>query len=284
MDHIAEQLQLFIEEHTLTDVDELVFSSALFILSSDQGKEVSHKVGKWFYQDKKGVEKYFKNTTYVEGDDQAIVEYYVLVLLEGDESISTLSLGIIEFNNSFYDIFTFMSQFKLESESDNAANVNVFVKSPPGYVLEIACINNPKNVTLSDLSDAFHIQSKYTQRLRNITHYYPTQSVSDAAPTDTFRVLEKEDSDIHAWNLHKSVTLNDIAVAHKHDYMVEIGQGTNIFMVEKHSLASTNTKGVLLYDICSQSLTSASIPKTHLIVPWILKKDGIALLMLKVVV
>lgn len=283
MGDIPDQLEAILKHHKVS-VEEVHYSSAVFVLATPDGNEVTHQVGKWFYPSTGP--QYFTHEVYTD-DKKVLRDCFIIALLGGQgqgNSLTTISLGIIQLDHECYDIFEFKEKFKLQSSTDadnSSSTPQAFVKSDAGYLLELACVESDRNVATTDFGDAAHIEAKYLQRVKNTNHYYPART---DGYTDVFRVVEKVGCKNHPWNLLSSLTQEDLRKAHKQGFKDEVVKHSGIYISEQHSSSTTNLWGCLLFDICAQSLTSASIPKTHLLVPWVVTKSGRPVLTLKMVV
>lgn len=142
-------------------------SSAMLLLSVNEGTEVVQRVAKWFYPSTG--ERYF---TYRSPGGPGgpggsrIEEYFILVMFESEPTVYPASFGIIKENDSCCDVWTY------ESKHPDVKRV----ESTPGYIVEIASIEHDKPTDLGDFREAKHIEGKFLQRKRNIQHYYPKRA------------------------------------------------------------------------------------------------------------
>lgn len=269
------------------EIEEVACSTALFLLSVDNGQDIIQRVGKWFHPDTG--ERFFVH------NGNSVKEYFTVILFENSVEIEVVSLGIVQHDNKCYDIFTFKEATKNDPTST--------IESTSGYVLEIACVENDKSdnsLNLSDFGDAKHIENKYIQRKKNSQHYYPSRDITE--PSE-FLVITEDKYDaksskwiyekaqielcdkVHSWNI-SDVEPEQVTQAYNL-YQQGVSRPT---ISESYSLTcvkpleQTNIWGCLLYDIAAQSLSSASIPKTRLWIPWILVYNDQHVLTLKIIV
>lgn len=277
---LAEQIGDTLQQYGI-NVEEVACSTAMFVLSVKDGTEITQKVVKWFHPD--GGERFFRFLS--PGD---VEEYFTIVVFENQPSVHTLSFGILRKGDRCHDIWSFQSSFPDQKR---------FVESSAGYIVEIAWIDQEKDVHLDDFTEAKHIQTKYLQRLKNQTHYYPRRS---GICGNDFLVVKQIQPDLGEWvyekaqeALHNKVHAWDLTVSDE-----DLTSGFRSYMCGNKSVRLTSTKtlesvvttpqtnvwGCLLYDIAAQSLTSASIPKTRLFIPWVLTRESKQALTLKMVV
>lgn len=266
---VAEQLGELLRNYGCA-VDEVSYSSAVFLLSVNNGDEITQRVGKWFYSDVG--ERYFVHKF------EDYEEYFVVVLFEEGVDITIVSMGVVKWRDQCCDIFSFVDKKPNYQDS--------LVPSTHGYVVEIACIAQEKSPSLVDFTDAKHIHAKYAQRSKNHARYYPHLSLPDKKSDGDFLVLRDEtDGKKHPWtvpSLGKDQLTSVYAEYLRGSVHIPLGNNTCVDVVRP--LPQTNVWGTLLYDIAAQSLMSASIPKTHLYIPWVVTLLGKQSLTLKVVV
>lgn len=284
-DDLATQINDILQEYGVY-VDEVACSTAMFLLSVKNGQEVTQRVGKWFHPDEH--ERYFSYQITPNTKD-----YFAVILLEGSTQVQTVSFGVINHNKQCYDVWSFQEKFP---------SISKRVQSSPGYIIEIACIDTDKPTSLSDFSDAKHIEAKYLQRMKNHTHYYPnrTKSANEydflmiqnqvSSPRDDIWVYEKAQQELqekqHPWDLLDGIDDSELASAFGR-YLCgarEIKLSSIKSLNAISPLPCTNIWGCLLYDIAAQSLTSASIPRTRLYIPWLTTVNNEQSLTLKMVV
>lgn len=281
-------------------VEDVVCSSALFLLSVNGGSDVTQKVVKWFYQE--SGEPYFIFKTPLGTE-----EYFTVVFVEGvSPSVVAVSFGVIRYNNQCLDVWSFKSKYP------DVCNNSEFklIDEGVGYVVEIARIDQDKSTNVNDLSDAKHIESKYLQRTKNVLHYYPHQkasqhqdrheflavclennaaSASTTVQDENFDFFKSQDNlrkEEHSWAL---CSVDDSVMTRAYHEYKSSGKTLTRLVGSKMLVAitparETNIWGCLLYDIAAQSLSSASIPRTRLVVPWVITHKGVEKLMLKMVV
>lgn len=258
------------------ELEEVSCSTAVFILSINGGTSTSTRVAKWFHPG--DGERYF---TFNVAD--GVKEYFTLALFEEESQVQVVSLGVLNVCGQCVGVFT------LKEEQPDAYPL---ISSDVGYVIEVACVESGTAVDLADFSVAKHIESKYLQRRRNVAHYYPPKT---SPQVGDFLVLVQDDQSKtdstcpqtyeHPWNL-EAPSDGDLSRGYK-EYQkgaTHVHLSDNLYLAVQRPLTRTNVWGVLLYDVAAQSLTSASIPKTHLYVPWVIWHDNCQELTLKIVV
>jgi hypothetical protein len=282
-DEVTQSVGDLLRKHRV-HLNEVACSTALFLLASPDGETVTSKVAKWFHPDEG--ERYFCYQM-----DSMTEEYFAVVLFEGEREAQVLSFGVVNRKHRCMDIFSFKTQ-----HPSVATTV-----SPAGYVVEIACIANDKVWSLTDFSEAKHIQAKYLQRSKNLSHYYPSRPPRSDPPT-FLTVVPRQDTQEREWEffgaqqrLQSKKHSWDLAFASPSEFAVafqDLNRGSSSsahlaggrYLQKSHPLQETNQWGCLLHDIAAQSLTSASIPKTRVYVPWVLTKEAKQCLSLKIVV
>lgn len=277
-----DSLLTVIEKYNL-NVEDISCSSAVLVISTKQGDEIKHHIGKWFYPSRG--ERFF--TFQTETEEQDFIEEYFVLVMDKHMGVSALSLGILKYQNKCFDIFSFQDSIEVEGGFE-------FIDSPLGYLVEVASIENESS-DIFDLNDARHIESKFTQRNRNSEHYYQTLHPSEKRVFDNFFVIKSRNTEtVHPWNVTAEYTNEEMVSAKKQldDRLSTQGNTENIsvplndeLLLEcQRSCPQNNLQSCVLYDICAQSLSSASIPRTRLHVPWIIHRDGACQVMLKIVV
>lgn len=284
-----EQIAELLEKYNV-DVEEVDCSNAVLVVSTHGGEEIEQRVGKWFYPS--SGERYFTFKT--ETLDHDFVEEYftIIVLDDGEKVVTTLSLGILKYLDRCFDIFSFQDQVKVDGREFT------FVDSPLGYLIEVASIESNRVSGLYDFTDAKHIEAKYLQRKRSATHYYQQLKLPEqCGENDFFIVNTQEPSSEHPWNINQDYTEEEMVSAKKRldtKMLVVASQNSSdrlavslnddLILECQRPTPDPNYLSCLLYDICAQSLSSASIPRTRLYVPWIISRDGEPRLMFKIVV
>ena len=173
-DEVTYSVGKLLRQHRV-HLDEVAYSTALFIIASPDGESLSSRVAKWFHPDEG--ERYF---TYPLNSTSE--EYFAVVLFEGDKAAQLLSFGVVRDKQACLDIFSFQAQHPSV----------LTAASPAGYVVEIACIANDKACSLTDFSEAKHIEGKYLQRSKNLANYYPPRPPALREDPPTFMTIVQQ--------------------------------------------------------------------------------------------
>lgn len=281
---VTEDITTVLQQHsvdTTGTLNDLTASSAVALLSTDDGTSIHVAVLCWIYTPSK---RFFTR------EHNGVSEHFILV--NYNNKVQALSLGITVFQETYYDNFTFTERFPEHSKC------LLQHQGHPTYCVEIAACVSTRPLHSLDTKDATHILNKYNQRLRNLKKYYShkhdqrhsfykVQQSCDAA-ADRVReqqwtsgnALEDLQAATHPWDV-TGYTPDDVARAILQDteYVCD-----NVSVTKVLPSPNTNIHGCLLRDICHQSSSSASIPHTRLFVPWVTHHRGKVTLVMKVVV